>query len=304
MLFRISSEKKLEIVNEKDVLEKEIQNLIGKNLEVLMNLTFVDFEFSLENIRIDILAFDREMNAPVIIELKKDNSKSLFDQGMEYFHLLLNRKSDFVLKLHEKLQLPADTKKINWESSRVVFVGKNFSLRQRRAVDFSGIAIELFDYDYFENGFLKLEKIGLQKKSKLEIGTHSKNEKIAEVQKEIVEYDREYHQKNTTPEMWELFEKIENELLSWEEGEISQKFNKDYIAFKKQSNFAEIHLQKRAIEIYFKWRGKSPIPDTKLQLQKIPESYNFSVNYKLKISDEENLDEIFFILKQSLKTLS
>ena len=100
MLYKIS-QNKLSSMRQKKVLERQVQELVGDNLEHLLGLEMVCYEFTVEGKRIDILAFDREANAPVIIELKKENSGGLFDQGMEYFHLLSNRKADFLIKINE-----------------------------------------------------------------------------------------------------------------------------------------------------------------------------------------------------------
>ena len=48
--------------------EKEIQSLIEKNLMALLHLDFIHSEFSLNNFRIDTLAFDPENKSFVIIE--------------------------------------------------------------------------------------------------------------------------------------------------------------------------------------------------------------------------------------------
>ena len=52
-------------------LEKEIQELFEKNLFQITGLEFVKSEFSIQNQRIDTLAFDIENSAFVIIEYKR-----------------------------------------------------------------------------------------------------------------------------------------------------------------------------------------------------------------------------------------
>ncbi|WP_157488280.1 hypothetical protein [Dyadobacter crusticola] len=51
-------------------LEKDIQNLFEKNLEVLTSLKLIRSEFTIKQFRIDTLAFDSESNSFVIIEYK------------------------------------------------------------------------------------------------------------------------------------------------------------------------------------------------------------------------------------------
>lgn len=52
-------------------LEKEIQNLFEKNLEVLTSLKLIRSEFIIKQFRIDTLAFDPESKSFVIIEYKR-----------------------------------------------------------------------------------------------------------------------------------------------------------------------------------------------------------------------------------------
>ena len=94
-LFKI--ENKLEYIKEKPFkLEKEIQDLTEHNLNTILGLDFVKSEFALNNFRIDTLAFDKEANAFVIIEYKRDKNFSVIDQGYAYLSLMLNNKADFI----------------------------------------------------------------------------------------------------------------------------------------------------------------------------------------------------------------
>ena len=79
-------------------LEKEIQQLFEKNLFQITGLEFVKSEFSIQNQRIDTLAFDIENSAFVIIEYKRGHNYSVFDQGVAYLNTLLKYKADFVLE--------------------------------------------------------------------------------------------------------------------------------------------------------------------------------------------------------------
>jgi len=82
-------------------LEREIQTLIEKNLKLIFGLDFVKSEFSLNNFRIDTLAFDHDASAFVIIEYKRDKNFSVIDQGYAYLSLMLNNKADYILEYNE-----------------------------------------------------------------------------------------------------------------------------------------------------------------------------------------------------------
>ena len=86
-------------------LEREIQNLVEKNLGMLLGLEFVKSEFTIsgtvQQLRIDTLAFDAKSKAFVIIEYKQDKSFSVVDQGYAYLSVMLNNKADFILEYNE-----------------------------------------------------------------------------------------------------------------------------------------------------------------------------------------------------------
>lgn len=61
-------------------LEKEIQNIFENNLQELMSLQLVKSEFAIKSKRIDSLAYDKQTNAFIIIEYKRDKNYSVVDQ--------------------------------------------------------------------------------------------------------------------------------------------------------------------------------------------------------------------------------
>lgn len=82
-------------------LEKEIQNIVERNLQTLLGLDFIKTEFSIGSFRIDSLAFDSEKKSFVIIEYKRDKNFSVIDQGYAYLSLMLNNKAEFILEYNE-----------------------------------------------------------------------------------------------------------------------------------------------------------------------------------------------------------
>jgi RecB family endonuclease NucS len=71
-LFIIENNEHLEQIKEKPFnLEKEIQELTEKNLKTIFGLELVRSEFSLNNFRVDTLAFDKESSSFVIININE-----------------------------------------------------------------------------------------------------------------------------------------------------------------------------------------------------------------------------------------
>lgn len=69
-------------------LEREIQVLFEQNLTRITGLELVKSEFSIQNQRIDTLAFDPENQSFVIIEYKRSHNYSVFGQGIAYLNTL------------------------------------------------------------------------------------------------------------------------------------------------------------------------------------------------------------------------
>mgnify|MGYP001323150043 CR=1 FL=1 len=83
-IFAVNNDTLKAIPHKDFKLEKDIQNLVEKNLEVLFNLHFVTSEFQIRDFRIDTLAFNKESKSFVIIEYKKERN-SLFQSPFNGF---------------------------------------------------------------------------------------------------------------------------------------------------------------------------------------------------------------------------
>lgn len=93
-----------EVVEVAFQLEREIQRVFELNLETIMGLTLVKSEFTIKNKRIDTLAYDKQSNAFIIIEYKRDKNLSVVDQGFTYLSLMLENKADFIIEYNETLK--------------------------------------------------------------------------------------------------------------------------------------------------------------------------------------------------------
>lgn len=304
MLYKISAQQTLAAIPNKKVLERDVQRLIEKNLDQLFQLEFVATEFSIANVRFDTLAFDREANAPIIIEYKKGFEKSLFDQGLEYLNLLFSRKADFAIELHRKLKLPADPDQIEWGAARVIFVSSYFSARQKRAISFRGLPVELWRFDWLENDCFELEKEDLEKEAKLEEFTKNvgSSTAIAKVKRELTTFDRAHHQKRTSEAVWELFEKFENEILSL--GNIEQKYKHVYISFCKNGrSFCSIEMKKNSLNINF--RGQESELKKFSFVEDVRKVGHWGPgDFRVNVADDKNWNEIIFFIRKSYETIS
>lgn len=297
-LYKI--EKKLEYIKESPFkLEKEIQELTEQNLKMIFNLDFVKSEFSLNKFRIDTLAFDKEANAFVIIEYKRDKNFSVIDQGYAYLSLMLNNKADFILEFNENLEKNLKRNDVDWSQTKVLFVSPSFTNYQREAINFKDLPIELWEVKRFENDTISYEQI--QKSGAQEsIKTISKSdETIDNVAKEIKVYSEEEHLENVSDEIIELYDKIKNAILNF--GDIEVKPKKKYIAFVSGKNIIDIHPQKNALKIWINLSfGELEDPkNISRDVSKIGHWGNG--DYELQINSDEDLEYILSLIKQSFR---
>ena len=297
-LFKI--EKKLEYIKEKPFkLEKEIQDLTEHNLNTILGLDFVKSEFALNNFRIDTLAFDKEANAFVIIEYKRDKNFSVIDQGYAYLSLMLNNKADFILEFNENLDKTLKRTDVDWSQSRVLFVSPSFTNYQREAINFKDLPIELWEIKRFENktvSFEQIQKAGAQESIK----TISKTDNtIDNVAKEIKVYTEQEHLDNASEEIRELYEKLKNGILNLDNLEVKPK--KKYVAYVSGRNVIDIHPQRKALKMWINM-NKGELDDPKGLTRDVSTTGQWgNGEYELQINSDDNLEYILSLVKQSIK---
>jgi len=297
-LYKIGN--KLEYIKEKPFrLEKEIQELTEKNLKTIFGLEFVKSEFALNNFRIDTLAFDREANAFVIIEYKRDKNFSVIDQGYAYLSLMLNNKADFILEFNENLDKTLKRNDVDWSQSRVLFVSPSFTNYQREAINFKDLPIELWEVKRYENGTVsydQIQKAGAQESIK----TISKsNKNVDAVAREIKVYSESEHLERATDEIKELYEKVKNAILNL--GDIEVKPKKKYIAFVSGTNVVDVQVQKNALKLHINLK-KGELEDPKKLTRDVSDIGHYgNGDYQLHFSNDNDLEYIMSLIKQSLK---
>lgn len=297
-LFKIG--KSLEYIRENPFrLEKEIQEMTENNLKTILGLDFVKSEFALNNFRIDTLAFDKEANAFVIIEYKRDKNFSVIDQGYAYLSLMLNNKADFILEFNENLDKTLKRNDVDWSQSRVLFVSPAFTNYQREAINFKDLPIELWEVKRFENNSVSYEQI--QKAGAQEsIKTISKTDKtIDKIASEIKVYSESEHLKRATEEIKELYDKVKNALLNL--GDLEVKPKKKYVAYVSGTNVVDVQVQKNALKLHINLKNGELEDSKKLARNVTGIGHYGNGDYQLQFSNDEDLEYIMSLIKQSMK---
>lgn len=227
--------------------EKDLQNLTEKNLENLFNLQFVETEFSVDNLRIDTVAYNKETSSFVIIEYKRDKNYSVIDQGYSYLSVLLNNKAEFVLKYNENLNENLKKTDVDWSQTIVMFIAPSFTTYQLKSVEFNDLAFELWEVSKFSNDTILFDKVNVsENKASINTLSPSKNPKVT---KEIKKYKESRHLRKKSKKLKEIYQKIKENINEYDD--IETTILKHYISFKlSKKNICEIAILKNHINIW------------------------------------------------------
>jgi predicted transport protein len=297
--YKINSGK-LELIKENPFkLEKDLQTLTEENLKLVFGLDFVKSEFALNNFRIDTLAFDPDASSFVIIEYKRDKNFSVIDQGYAYLSLMLNNKADFILEYNECGKEVLKRNDVDWSQSRVIFVSPSFTTYQREAINFKDLPIELWEIKRYDNqtvNYSQIQTSGAQESVK----TISRDDAVVEtVNKEIKVYTEKEHLEIASPEILELYDTFKSAITNLDGIEL--KPTKKYLAFVSGSNIADIQIQKKALKMWINM-FKGELDDSKELARDVSNVGHWgNGDYELQIRDDENLEYIMSLIKQSYK---
>lgn len=292
---------KLQQVKEKPFkLEREIQNIFENNLNSIMGLQLVKSEFTIKNKRIDSLAFDKQSNAFIIIEYKRDKNYSVVDQGLTYLNLMLQNKAEFILTYNETLKDILHSKNVDWTQSRVAFVSPSFTENQISASDFKDFGIELWEIKQFENNSISINSIKKSKGATSIKPLLENSEKLKEVKENIKVYTEEDHYNSGSEYIIELYEKIKLSILNLADN-IEVLPQKYYIAFKKGSNISDIEIQKKSLKIFINAK-KGSLDDPKGLAKDVSNiGHRGNGDYQIQIENDKDLEYIMSLIKQVIK---
>lgn len=243
-LYTLKSHALSPIQHEAFKLEKDLQAVIEANLDTLFGLTLVSTEFSLGEFRLDTLAFDEENQAFVIIEYKKGHNYSVIDQGYSCLSLMLNNKADFILEFNERQNQTLKRDKINWASSRVMFLSPSFNRYQKNSVNFKDIPFELWEVRRFAGDLIAIDQVQASSKESIKHITETQDSSvISQVSAEVKVYREDDHTAKLAPDMLEAWEELRERLNDWPETSFYSR--KPYIGFKRGNKTACSFIFKR-----------------------------------------------------------
>ena len=128
----------------------------------------------------------------------------------------------------------------------------------------------------------------------------SKNKTIEGVSKEIKVFTEDDHLSSASDEIRELYERLRGSLLGIG-GQIQVKPKKYYIGFIAKTNFVDVHIQKKALKLWLNLKiGELKDPQN-LARDMSSTGHWGNGDYELQISNDEDLDYVLGLAKQSYR---
>ncbi len=231
-----------ELVPSQVTLEKELQNLIEKNMKLFFGVQFLESEYRIKDGRMDSIGID-ENNSPVIFEYKRSINENVINQGLFYLDWLLDHKGDFKLLVLERLGEEA-AEAIDWSIPTLFCVANDFTKYDVHAVNQMQRNIRLVKYKKYNNGQILFEHLNTPTVKAVEQSDIKSNE----------EKDKKTHL-DKLAEAPEELRTIYFEICNYIESlgdDVSANQLKFYKAYKKVQNIVCIEILKKHILLYLK----------------------------------------------------
>lgn len=249
-LFQIDNGTAVELQGTALAMERPLQVLIERNMEVLFGVRFVASEHSTgkkHGGRIDSLGLD-ENGSPVIFEYKRAVNENVINQGLFYLDWLLDHRAEFELLVMKKLGTGV-AEQIDWSSPRLVCVASDFTRYDEYAIAQINRSIELVRYRDYIGAFLTLDLVV----STSATATSAGADETPKPAKKYAEKTVTQLHEQAPEDLKNLYDALEAYLLSLGD-DVTKTTRQFYYAFRRIKNFAcvEIHPQTKKLLVYLK----------------------------------------------------
>ncbi len=274
--------------------EKNLQALVETNLIEVLDLLFLATEYTTTfGGRIDTLAVDTN-GTPVIVEYKRNKNDNVINQSLSYLKWLKSQKSGFFEKLmSDKLgKDKADKIKLDWNNPRVICVAENYSKFDIDTAEVVPLRIELMKYRYYEDGIFALEPVNVPESvssNQTSANTVADKSKITSINSLASLLAKASEGTKT------LFGALRERIIAIDDS-ITENPTGSYVGYRMGNNFAEIHIGKNQLKIHLR-----PIDfdDSKGLVEKIPDGYNWTMDRRVYLKYESELDYVLGLIEQS-----
>lgn len=243
-LFRTNGEFVTQLEGQSVALEKSLQTLVEKHLDVFLGIRFLATEYltgKTHGGRIDTLGID-ENGCPCIIEYKRSSNENVINQGLFYLDWLLDHKGEFELIVLKKYgQDAADS--IEWTSPRLLCIAGDFTKYDEHAVQQINRNIELLRYLRFGGELLLLELVNAVQAT----GEDGDLPVVVGGKPKLKQKDKTVSEQlaQASPELLDLYEALKATCIGFGD-DVQTKMLKLYIAFKRIKNFVSVEVRASA----------------------------------------------------------
>lgn len=244
-LFRINGQVE-ELPSKQVTLEKELQEILEKNMTAFFGVTFLDSEYYIANGRMDSIGID-ENNCPVIFEYKRSLNENVINQGLFYLDLLLDHKADFTLLVMKKLgQEKAEL--IDWTMPCVICVANDFTRYDLHAVNQMQRNIKLVRYRKFGEELIAFEYLNAP-----QVKPISEDSSSLPTKKSNAKDNKDFrqHYAEAGEKYQKLFCSVREYIFSLGD-DISENQLKFYVAFKKAKNICCVEVYQNSMLLHLK----------------------------------------------------
>jgi predicted transport protein len=228
-----------------DEIEKSLQTLFEKNLQVLLGVDFLQTEYRTTDGRIDTLGID-ENDCPVIIEYKRAVNQNVVTQGLFYLDWLLEHRGDFRWLVFQRLGNER-AENIDWSAPRLVCIAGDFNRYDEHAIKQVDRHIELIRYRRFGDRLLLLELVtaisGTKQYVESAAGEQSPASPKLAIYKSVTQ-----NLASADAELKDLFQSLRSYLLALGD-DVQERTLKNYFAFTRIKNFACVDIKPTAGQI-------------------------------------------------------
>jgi len=246
-LFQVQGSKATNLTGLPFKLEKELQDVMEKHMDVMLKMRFVASEHSTGKNhagRIDSLALD-ENGCPVIIEYKRNANANVINQGLYYLDWLLDHKAEFEMLILKKFGQEV-VESVDWTGPRLLCIAQDFNKYDAHAVQQINRNIELIQYIHYPDGFLVLNLVNAVSTDPMSLDdSPTKTTKGPKVQyKTITEY-----MSQLSDEVKAIYEEAREYMLDLGD-DVLEKELKYYIAFRRMKNFVTVQCAPTKATLY------------------------------------------------------
>lgn len=233
-LFRTDTATPEELSGHAAPLEKHLQEMIERHLDVFLGVHFLATEYGTgarHRGRIDSLGID-ENNSPVIVEYKRSTGENVINQGLFYLDWLMDHRAEFEALV---LRHIGSDIIVDWSAPRLLCIAGDFTRYDEHAVMQIDRSIELIRYRQYEN-LLLFELVNAPADS-TPSHTRTAGKPTAGHEKTVADYLAQ-----ASDELARWYATLEEFTLSLGD-DVTKKELKNYFAFRRLKNLAciEVH---------------------------------------------------------------